>query len=82
MRATAGPDPDPQYVTHSGSESGKLVPMRGRVSVVTTNFTAFWLVLAIVAFVLHHWAAGAICLALTAAGGAGLAYRWPHPLGS
>jgi hypothetical protein len=54
--------------------------MRHRLSVVFLNFTAFWLVLTVVAFALGHWAAAAISLVITAIGGAGLVYRWRNPL--
>ena len=54
--------------------------MAHRVSAVLLTFTVFWLVLAVVAFAVGHWAAGAISLVITAVGGAGLTYRWRNPL--
>jgi hypothetical protein len=54
--------------------------MRHRTSVVFLTFTAFWLVLTVVAFALGHWAAGGISLVITAVGAAGLGYRWQNPL--
>jgi hypothetical protein len=50
-----------------------------RVSVVVLNFTGFWLVLAIIAFAMGHWAAAVISLALAAVGGGYIGYRWRNP---
>ena len=50
-----------------------------RVSGVVVNFTGFWLVLAIIAFALGHWTAGAISLVLAAVGGAVMGYWWRNP---
>jgi hypothetical protein len=56
--------------------------MGGRVSGFFLTFTAFWLVLAIVAFARSHWVAGAISLVIMVVGAALLRYRWRNPLGS
>jgi DsbC/DsbD-like thiol-disulfide interchange protein len=50
-----------------------------RVSVVILNFTAFWLVVTVVAFVLGHWVAGAISFVMMILGFAGLRYYWRNP---
>jgi hypothetical protein len=50
-----------------------------RVSIVILNFTGFWLVLAIIAFAVGHWTAGAISLVLAAVGGVVIGYRWRNP---